>query len=119
MQELDRVLDRDDVTRCAFALMWSIIAASVVDLPEPVAPVTRTRPRGRSQIRSQIVRGSPSSSKSAISYGITRSTRRHRAALDRTTLVAEAAEALDAERAVELEVALELRDLVRGQDASR
>ena len=26
-------------------LMWSIIAASVVVLPEPVAPVTRTRPR--------------------------------------------------------------------------
>ena len=27
------------------ALMWSIIAASVVDLPEPVVPVTRMRPR--------------------------------------------------------------------------
>ena len=26
------------------ALMWSIIAASVVDLPEPVGPVTSTRP---------------------------------------------------------------------------
>ena len=26
-------------------LRWSIIAASVVDLPEPVAPTTRTRPR--------------------------------------------------------------------------
>jgi len=30
------------------ALMWSIIAASVVDLPEPVGPVTKTSPRGRS-----------------------------------------------------------------------
>ena len=37
-QELDRILDRHDVlVRCA--LMWSIIAASVVDLPEPVVPV--------------------------------------------------------------------------------
>ena len=29
-------------------LISSIIAASVVDLPEPVGPVTSTRPRGRS-----------------------------------------------------------------------
>ncbi|MNT24696.1 hypothetical protein D3C72_1601850 [compost metagenome] len=27
-------------------LMWSIIAARVVDLPEPVGPVTSTMPRG-------------------------------------------------------------------------
>ena len=27
-------------------LIWSISAASVVDLPEPVGPVTRTSPRG-------------------------------------------------------------------------
>ena len=27
------------------ALRWSIMAASVVDLPEPVEPTTRTRPR--------------------------------------------------------------------------
>ena len=30
-------------------LMRSIIAASVVDLPEPVTPVTRIKPRGMSQ----------------------------------------------------------------------
>ena len=30
------------------ALILSIIAASVVDLPLPVGPVTSTRPRGRS-----------------------------------------------------------------------
>ena len=30
-----------------FALTWSTIAASVVDLPEPVGPVTRISPRGR------------------------------------------------------------------------
>ena len=29
-------------------LILSIIAASVVDLPDPVGPVTRMRPRGRS-----------------------------------------------------------------------
>ena len=29
-------------------LMWSIMAASVVDLPLPVGPVTRIRPRGSS-----------------------------------------------------------------------
>ena len=31
---------------CRVRLISSIIAASVVDLPEPVGPVTRTRPRG-------------------------------------------------------------------------
>ena len=30
---------------CRVLLMWSIIAASVVVFPEPVAPVTRMRPR--------------------------------------------------------------------------
>ena len=35
-------------------LISSIIAASVVDLPEPVGPVTRTRPRG---LHRQLVRG--------------------------------------------------------------
>ena len=34
----------------SFLLMWSIIAARVVDLPEPVGPVTRTRPRHVDQI---------------------------------------------------------------------
>ena len=35
--------------------MWSIIAASVVDLPEPVVPVTRMIPRS-SSARSRIDR---------------------------------------------------------------
>ena len=43
---LDRVLDREDVV-VALGLILSSIAASVVDLPLPVGPVTRTRPRGR------------------------------------------------------------------------
>ena len=46
VQELDRVLDRDDVIGAASRLISSMIEASVVDLPEPVGPVTRTRPRG-------------------------------------------------------------------------
>jgi hypothetical protein len=33
----------------AVLLIQSIIVASVVVLPEPVGPVTRTRPRGREQ----------------------------------------------------------------------
>ena len=48
VQELDRVLDRDDVVG-PLRLISSMSAASVVDLPEPVGPVTRTSPRGLSQ----------------------------------------------------------------------
>ena len=43
-------------------LMWSIIEASAVDLPEPVTPVTRIRPRRRSA-RSWITSGRPRVSK--------------------------------------------------------
>ena len=45
VQELDRILDGDDVAVVS-VLILSIIAASVVDLPEPVGPVTSTSPRG-------------------------------------------------------------------------
>ena len=45
VDELDRVLDGKDVSTCSDSFLWSIIAASVVDLPEPVGPVTRTTPR--------------------------------------------------------------------------
>ena len=44
MHELDRVFDGDDVLRVLVLLILSIIAASVVDLPEPGGPVTSTRP---------------------------------------------------------------------------
>ena len=47
VEVLDRVLDRDDVAS-SFSLMWLTIVASVVVLPDPVGPVTRSRPRGRS-----------------------------------------------------------------------
>ena len=43
-------------------LILSIIAASVVDLPEPVGPVTRIRPRGLSASLA-TTGGRPSSSK--------------------------------------------------------
>ena len=54
-------------------LILSIIAASVVDLPEPVGPVTRTRPRGRSASLA-ITGGRPRSSKVRTLNGICRMT---------------------------------------------
>ena len=54
-------------------LILSIIAASVVDLPEPVGPVTRMSPRGFSQSLVTI-EGRPSCAKDLISKGITRNT---------------------------------------------
>src|SRR5262245_7248571 len=54
-------------------LILSIIAASVVLLPEPVGPVTSTRPRGRSDSLATIG-GSPSSSKVRTLKGICRIT---------------------------------------------
>ncbi len=53
--------------------MKSIIAASVVDLPEPVGPVTTTSPLV-SQHRSMQAFGSPSFSTVMISIGICRMT---------------------------------------------
>ena len=54
----DRVFNNDMRTSCC--TIWSIIAASVVDLPEPVGPVISTRPRGR-EVKSARIEGSPSS----------------------------------------------------------
>jgi hypothetical protein len=65
VEELDRVLDRDDVS-CFSRLILSIIAACVVVLPEPVGPQTRINPRGLSQ-SSSTTGGSPSSLKPRIS----------------------------------------------------
>ena len=47
VHEFDRVLDGEDVSWRS-VLILSIMAASVVDLPEPVGPVTSTSPRGLS-----------------------------------------------------------------------
>ena len=52
-------------------LILSIIAASVVDLPLPVAPVTSTRPRGLSVMRSTTP-SNPSSMMPFISSGTVR-----------------------------------------------
>ena len=41
-------------------LTLSIIAAKVVDLPEPVAPVTNTNPEGR-LVKSEAIVGKPRS----------------------------------------------------------
>src|SRR2546426_2194349 len=54
-------------------LTLSTIAARVVDLPEPVGPVTRIKPRGFSQSL-VTTPGRPSSSNDLISYGIDRKT---------------------------------------------
>ncbi len=54
------------------SLMRSMMAASVVDFPEPVGPVTRTKPRGRVASHS-AVGGRSSSSKLGIRDGIIRS----------------------------------------------
>src|SRR6266446_3786493 len=51
-----------------FRLISSMMAASVVDLPEPVGPVTRTRPRGFSASWCRVA-GMPSSSSVLISAG--------------------------------------------------
>jgi hypothetical protein len=54
-------------------LMKSIMAARVVDFPEPVAPVTSTRPRGSMAIF-LITGGRLSSSRSGQLKGMTRNT---------------------------------------------
>ena len=54
-----------------FWLMWLIIAASAVDLPEPVIPVTRISPRGLSAISSSTA-GRYSSWIVFTSYGMAR-----------------------------------------------
>ncbi len=53
--------------------MWSMMAASVVDFPDPVVPVSRIRPRS-SSARSSITGGRPSSSTLRTERGITRAT---------------------------------------------
>ncbi len=60
--------------RLRVSLMWSIIAASVVDLPEPVAPASRTMPRS-SSASVRTAGGSRSSSIVLMRCGIARHTR--------------------------------------------
>ncbi len=57
----------------SFSLMWLTIAASVVDLPEPVGPVTSTTPRGWLAISTKIFGHFSSSSVSTLD-GMVRNT---------------------------------------------
>ncbi len=59
---------------CWVSLMWSIIEPSVVVFPEPVGPVTSTRPRSCSA-SFRTTGGRPSSSNDGISLCTRRSTR--------------------------------------------
>ena len=68
--ELDRIFDGDDVA-VFVVLIRSIIDASVVDLPEPVGPVTSTSPRGRSH-SSVTIGGMPRFSSGMMLYGTSR-----------------------------------------------
>ncbi len=63
------------VTTCFLKvwLMYPIIAACVVVFPEPVAPVTRTRPRSSEQTWG-MMGGRPSCSKVGMSTGMIRRT---------------------------------------------
>src|SRR5438034_5351100 len=58
---------------CRSVLILSIMAASVVDLPDPVGPVTSTKPRGLSHSLLTTA-GSPSWLKDLISNGMSRNT---------------------------------------------
>ena len=97
-------------------LILSIIAASVVDLPLPVGPVTSTSPRGRSASVAMTA-GRPSSLKPLIFRDEAVDGR------DRPALVehvaAEARHPADAEREIELHRFLEALLLRIGQDAVR
>ena len=100
---------------CRSVLILSIIAASVVDLPLPVGPVTSTRPRGRSASVASTG-GRPSSPKRADLFGNQPVDGADRAALVEH-VAAEARQPLDAEREVELQRLLEALLLRVGEHA--
>ena len=96
------------------ALIRSMMAASVVDFPEPVGPVTSTRPWS-SLVSDSIAAGRPSSSTEWIVAGISRSTAA--APFCWTRIVdAEASDAGERVGEVEIEVGLELLPLLRARD---
>src|SRR5438034_144794 len=104
------------VRMCSYRseLILSSIAASVVDLPLPVGPVTSTRPRGRSA-SVDSTGGRPSSPTVRIFSEINKNGP-HRAALGED-VAAEAREAADPEREVELHRLFEALFLRIGEDA--
>ena len=96
-------------------LIASIIAASVVDLPEPVAPVTSTRPCG-SRVRPRTTCGQPQVVE--VRQGVRDHPQRDRDAAALAERVdPEPGLVAPAEREVELLAGLELLALARGQDA--
>ncbi len=94
--------------------MRSTIEARVVDLPEPVGPVTRTRPRGM-VVTSARSGGSPSVVRGGMTSGMARHDRPDHSPLLQD-VHAEPAEAGDGVRGVELEVGLEALPLLLGED---
>ena len=96
-------------------LILSIIAASVVDLPLPVGPVTRTRPRGFSASVDSTI-GNPSSPKRADFFRNQSVDRADRAALVEH-VAAEAGQAFDTKRKIELQRLFEALFLAVGQHA--
>ena len=96
------------------SLIRSIIAASVVDLPEPVGPVTSTKPRGF-LVNSSSTGGRPSCSSAGISLGIRRKAAPTRGALE-VGVDAEAGPAGDRVGEVDLPLVLQPLPLVVGED---
>ena len=93
------------------------MAASVVDLPDPVGPVTSTRPRGFSHERAND-RGQPQGVEPFDLPGNRTEDSRHRAAL-MEDVAAETRQALQTEREVELEIFFEAVLLHVGKHAVR
>ena len=98
-------------------LILSIIAASVVDFPEPVGPVTSTRPRGFSAIFAITPRKPEVGEGADVERDLPDHHRDAAALLE--AVAAEAREVLDAEREVELVLHLEPLLLVLGQHRVR
>ena len=96
-------------------LILSSMAASVVDLPEPVGPVTSTRPRGLSH-KVRTMAGRPESVE-ALDFPGNRAKHGGDGAALMEDVAAETSQALQAEREVELEIFLQAMLLHVGEHA--
>ena len=96
---------------CIVRFMWSIIAASVVDLPEPVVPVSRMMPRSSSA--SWRITGGSDELLDRLDVDRDRAQDERDEALLAEGVDAEAGEALERVREVDLVLGLELGQLVR------
>ena len=94
---------------CIVRFMWSIIDASVVDLPEPVVPVSRTMPRSSSA--SLVITGGRLSSSTDLMFDRDRAQDERDEALLAEGVDAEAAEALERVGEVDLVLGRELLEL--------